>query len=283
MTSSSSAYSARILSCSRPGQAVQPQVEDRLGLRFRQPVDGAVQAERRFEAVRTRTDVARARQHLGHGPAAPVARQPTPPCASGGVRRCLDQRDDLVDVGQRDRQAFEDVAAIAGLAQVEHRPARDHFTAVTDERLDHVLEVEQPRLAVEQRHHVDAEHRLHRRLLVEVVEDDLGVLAALELDDDAHAVLVGLVAQLGDALELLAAHQLGDALDQARLVHLVRQLGDDDGLAAGVVVFLDLGLGADDDAAAAGRVGGVDFAGAVDDAGRREVRARHDAPSARRS
>jgi hypothetical protein len=35
-------------------------------------------------------------------------------------------------------------------------------------------------------------------------------LAALQLDDDAHAVAIGLVAQVGDALDRLLAHQLGD-------------------------------------------------------------------------
>ena len=45
-----------------------------------------------------------------------------------------------------------------------------------------------------------------------------GVL--LELEHDAHAVAVGLVADVGDALELLVADQLGDLLDQPRLVDL---------------------------------------------------------------
>jgi hypothetical protein len=67
---------------------------------------------------------------------------------------------------------------------------------------------------------------------VEVVEHHLRHFAATQLDDDAHAVLVGLVAQLGDAFDLLLFDQLGDLLDQTRLVQLVRQLGDDDLLAA---------------------------------------------------
>src|SRR5690606_17574020 len=97
--------------------------------------------------------------------------------------------------------------------------------------------------------------------------------AALDLDVDAHAVLVGLVAQLADALELLFLDQLGDLLDQARLVDLVRDLGDDDRLAP-VVGDLDVGLGAHAHAAATGAVGQVDAADAVDDAAGREVRAR---------
>ena len=166
------------------------------------------------------------------------------------------------------------MAALACLAQLVNGAARDHFTPVADEGLDEVLQVHQLRLAVGERDHVDAEDRLHRRLLVEVVQDDVGVLAALELDDDAHAVLVRLVAQLRDALDQLAAHQVRDAFEQAGLVHLVWQLGDDDRLAAVVVDLLDLGAGTHHDAAASGGVGAEDFAGAVDDAGRREIRAR---------
>ena len=78
-----------------------------------------------------------------------------------------------------------------------------------------------------------------------------------------------------DAVDLLVAHQLGDALDQARLVHLVRQLGDDDRLAAAVVDLLDARARAHREAAAAGLVGRDDLLRAVDDAGGREVRARH--------
>ena len=53
---------------------------------------------------------------------------------------------------------------------------------------------------------------------------------------------VGLVADVADALQLLLAHQLGDALDEPRLVHLVGDLGDDDALALGLWFDLDLGL-----------------------------------------
>ena len=69
---------------------------------------------------------------------------------------------------------------------------------------------------------------LQRRVLVEVVQHDLRHLAALQLDDDPHAVAVGFVAQVGDALDRLLAHQVGDPLDQLRLVDLIGNLGDDD-------------------------------------------------------
>ncbi len=62
----------------------------------------------------------------------------------------LDQGDDRVDVGQCNRLAFKDVATLTGLAQLEYGTACHHFTAVTDERFEQVLEVEQTRTAVDQ-------------------------------------------------------------------------------------------------------------------------------------
>ena len=99
----------------------------------------------------------------------------------------------------------------------------DDLAPVLQEELEELLEVEQARLAVDQRHHVHAEAVLQLRELEQVVEDDLGDLAALQLDHHAHAGLVRLVAQVGDALELLLADELADPDQQVRLVHLVRE------------------------------------------------------------
>ena len=94
--------------------------------------------------------------------------------------------------------------------------------------LEHLEQRQHLRPAVDDGQHDDAEGLLQLGVLVEVVEHDLGDLAALQLDDDAHAVAVALVADVGDAFDRLLAHQLGDPLDQLRLVHLVGDLGDDD-------------------------------------------------------
>src|SRR5690606_41316352 len=108
---------------------------------------------------------------------------------------------------------------------------------------------------------------------IEVVEHHLGHFATAQLDHHAHAVLVGLVTQLADALEFLFLDQLGDALDQLGLVYLVRQLVDDDLLpAADLVDILDLAAGTHVNAATAGAVGLDDTGTAIDDAGGGEVR-----------
>ena len=82
------------------------------------------------------SDIAPARASIsGTAPRSPGARHQAV-LGLGRRRRRLDQRDDLVDVGERDGEAFEDVGALARLAQVEHGAARDDFAAVAQEGLD---------------------------------------------------------------------------------------------------------------------------------------------------
>ena len=66
--------------------------------------------------------------------------------------------------------------------QLKHGTAGHDFTAVQDKGFEHVLEVKDLRLAVDQRHHVDAEHALHLGLRVEVVKHNLGHFATAPFD-----------------------------------------------------------------------------------------------------
>ena len=163
-----------------------------------------------------------------------------------------DQLDHLVDVGDRDGETDQDVGAVARLAEPELGAPGDHDLAERDERGQHVLEVHHQRTAAVERHHVGAERGLQRREAVELVQHHVGHGLALELDHHAIAVAVGFVAQLGDAFDLLLAHQFGHPLDHRGLVHLVRNFRDDDRFAF-LADRLDLDLAAHHDRAAAGR------------------------------
>ena len=187
------------------------------------------------------------------------------------VLRSANQRDDRVEMVERDPQPFEDVRARFGLAQLElDAPAHD-LAPELDEVLDDLEQVQHPRPAAHDGQQRDAVAHLQLRVLVEVVQDDVRQLAALELDHDPHAVAVGLVAKVRDALELLVADQLGDLADQRRLVHLIRNLGDDDRDALALLVLLERRLAANHDVAAALPVGALDAAAADDRAAGREV------------
>ena len=167
--------------------------------------------------------------------------------------------------------------------------ADDDFVAVRDVVLEHLLERhdlrhEAARCRVgHQRQHDDAERRLHRGVLVQLIEHDARNRIALQLDDDAHAVLVGLVAQVGDAFELLVANQIGDVLDQLRAVDLIRDFGDDDLRLVRGFLFLDHRARAHDDAPATRVLIILDAGTAVDVAAGREVGTLDELPELARS
>ena len=116
---------------------------------------------------------------------------------------------------------------------------------------------------------VDAERRLKLRELEELVEHHLGVGLALDVDHDVDLAAGRRVGDVGDALDLLLLGELDYGLDELALEHAVWYLGDDYHV---VVAFgLDLGLGADHDAAAARLVGVADALQAEDLAARGEV------------
>ncbi len=167
------------------------------------------------------------------------------------------------------------MGAVARLVEQELGAPRHHLFAKRQEGRQQVLQVHHQRAAAFQRHHVGAERGLQRRVAVDLVQHDFGDGLALQLDHHAIAFAARFIAQIGDALDLLLAHQFGDALDHGRLVHLKRNLGDDDGLAF-LADGLDLDLAAHHDRAAAGMVGVADAAAAENDAAGREIRTRHD-------
>ena len=188
----------------------------------------------------------------------------------GAVGAGTDDRDHLVDVVDGDLEALQNVGALLGLFEVELRAARNHVHLEVNVMLEHVAQRQRFRLAVHDCEHDHAERRLHLREAVQLVQHDLRGRVALDGDDDHHAVAVGMIVDVGNALNALFLDEIRDILDQARFVDLIRQLGDDDVIPA-VFLLLDLGAGAHGDAAAARRVGGADAGAAHDDAARREV------------
>ena len=203
-------------------EPLQTQIENGARLRLRK-ADGAVIAE---PVTRIGDQLDERRHVLGR----PVARHQRF-ARRGGVGRRADEMDDLVDIRDRDGEADLQMGVVARLVEAEFGAARDDRLAEIDEGAQHVMERHQLRAAAVQRDHIDGKACLQRRMTPKLVENDVGDSVALQFDDDAHAVAIGLVAQIGDALDLLLPHQIGDALDQRRLVHLIGNFGEDDRLA----------------------------------------------------
>ena len=132
---------------------------------------------------------------------------------------------------ERNLQPFQNVAARFRLAQLELGSPTDDLAAELDEALDQLQQRQHLRPPADNREHDDAERRLQLRVLVQVVQNDIAHLAALQIDNDSHAVAIGLVANVRDAFNRLGVDQLRDVLDQAFLVDLIRNRRDDDGRA----------------------------------------------------
>ena len=261
------------------GQALQAHLQNLLSLHFGQAVQAiAAHAEFFFQAIGAvvvhihhAAVGAGAGEHLAHQLAVPGAGHQLHLGYRRG-RRVADDGNEVVDIRQRHRQAFQHMAAFAGLAQVKDGAAGDNFAAVLQEDLDQILQVAQLGLAIDQGHHVHAEGVLQLGLFVQVVQHHLGHFAALELDHQAHAGFVGLVLDVADAFDLFLVHQLGHAFLQGLLVALVGQFVHDDGLALAFVDVFKVHLGTHHHAATAGAVAVFHAVDAVDDAGRGEIR-----------
>ena len=187
-----------------------------------------------------------------------------------GVGRATDQGDDLVQRIQRLEVAAVDVDLLLGLAQAEAGAADDDVDLVLDPLAHEHVDRQGARHAVDQRQHVRGEVLLQLRVLVEVVEHHLGDGVALEHEHEALAGAArGLIADVGDALQLAQLDLLGDLAGQRIGVDLVRQLGDDQAHAPADLLRGDDGaLG---DRAAARAVGVLDALLAQDRRAGREV------------
>ena len=190
------------------------------------------------------------------------------------VLRGADGGDDRVHVGDRDGEADQDVRPLPRALELVRRAPGDDLFAEGHEGDDDVAQVHGHGPAAVEGQHIDAEGALERGVAVELVEHHVGVGVAAQLDDDPHPISVRFVAQVGDALDRAVLHHLGDALHEAGLVELVRNLGEDDGFPVATDA-LDHGARAHGDRAAPALVGAFDAAAAEDDGARGEVRARH--------
>ena len=136
-----------------------------------------------------------------------------------------------------------------------------------------VLERQRLGPAVDQGQHDHAEGVLERRVLEELVHDDVGIFAFLDGDGDPHRLLaVAEIVDVGHAGDPATVDEIRQPLEQHLLGELVGDLGEDD-LAAAVLELLDLVLGPDDDPAPAGPIGLLDAHSPADGRARGKIRA----------
>ncbi len=186
-----------------------------------------------------------------------------------------DDADDLIDIGDGNRQTDQHMRPLARLAQQVFRATADDIFAEGHESTQHVEQRHLLGLAAVQRHHVAAKRGLQRCVAVKLVQDDVCIGVALQFDDDAITLAVGFVAQVGNALDALFLDQLSHFFDHRCLVHLIGNFGDDDLLAV-ATHRLDCRAATHDDRSAARFVSRADAGTAHDQRTGREIRARND-------
>src|ERR1700683_4512760 len=173
-----------------------------------------------------------------------------------------DHADDIVEVVERDLVAEQNVFALFGFAQVVLGAAAHHGHAVLDGQAQQVQQAQLSRRYCDDVQQDHAEGYLHLGVLEEVGENNLRLFVALHFDDNAHAVAVAFVANVGDAFDFFILNEAGDIFDEARFVDLIGELGDDDVLAILAALF-DGNFGAHLEGAAAGFVGLLDALAAI--------------------
>ena len=124
----------------------------------------------------------------------------------------------FIQIFERNQQSFHDVRSRPRPRQIELGATPNDFAAMFDVMDQDFFERQQPRLAVHQSQQGDGEGLLHGGQPEKLVENLLCVHRPRKFDGDAHARAVGLIAQIADAIQAAFTHQLGDPLQQPRLV-----------------------------------------------------------------
>ena len=113
-------------------------------------------------------------------------------CFTGNISRAAltDGRDDSIQMIQRNRQAFEDMSPCLCLGQLIAGPAGNDVFLMLDVVVQDLLEVQHLRLAINQCQHDDAEAFLQLRMLIQLIQDNMGIGILAEVDDHPHTITV---------------------------------------------------------------------------------------------
>ena len=114
------------------------------------------------------------------------------------------------------------------LLLVKLRTADGHLVTMIHELLDAVLQRQGLRTLANDGNAVDTEATLQLRHLIELVEHHIRVRITLQVNYDTHTFTVRLIVHIADTLNLLFVDQVGNTLDEFRLIYIIRYLVHDD-------------------------------------------------------
>ena len=86
---------------------------------------------------------------------------------------------------------------------------------------------------------------MQSRKLIQFIQHDTRVCVTFHVNYDTHTATVGLVIDIGNAIDTLLVYQVSDILDQLSLIYQIRNLGNNNLLM--IILHLNLGFTAKDD------------------------------------
>ena len=99
-----------------------------------------------------------------------------------------------------------------GFLQVELGAAHDHLVAVINIVLQHLLEIEHLRTAIDDGQHHYSIGGLQHAMAIELVKHDFGLGIPLAFKYNAQTLTARFVADIGKSVDGFVAHQIGDFL-----------------------------------------------------------------------
>ncbi len=127
------------------------------------------------------------------------------------------------------------------LVEIVFDPAQNNVVTKFYKLGENLFDIQHLRLAVHQRQHDHAKRRLQLRVFKQLLQDEFGIRFLAQLEHDAHAFAVRLVADVVNTLNFFIADQIRHAFDQRRLVDLIGDLVHDNTGAAVHVFRMNLG------------------------------------------
>src|SRR3974390_161403 len=171
----------------------------------------------------------------------------------GATGRTADDADDVIEVIQGDLVAEQNVFALFSLLELEDGARANAVVAMFNEELDERDQPQFTRLPTDDGKQDHAEGFLHLRVFEKIVEDELRFFAALQFDDNAHAFARGFIAYIGNTFQFFRLDKFRDPFNEACLVDLIRNFGNDDAFAI-FAVFFNSGFGPHGEAATSGLI-----------------------------
>ena len=132
---------------------------------------------------------------------------------AGGIGRAgfANNGNRLIQIGQGDEQTRQDMFPRFRLRQIILTAPPHHFQPMLDVDAQGLLEGQHTRLAIYQGEHVDAKRALQGGVAIQIGQHVFHFDSAGRFEDDANAVAVALVAQIGQSLDTAVPVQISNA------------------------------------------------------------------------